>query len=331
MCPDLNRWTEEGGRKPQENSTKKPEETNQQQQQLPETPTNQNIHNKLTPTRIYAQEQGVPNHDNHTRKPTNIPEIWKRMMTKENQNQLKPKYQNQTRNIRMEINQEVNQTSGIPDNNQKEPSIKPLKNVQKTRNQETTASPRLVQLKPPKKNDTPTTRKPRTKTRNQKQPSPNISSITKFFETVFIPKEPEPESQNQKPTRTEQHNDQKPAATNINITRLTTKIQTKPQPHVRQDVLPENDDNPLEFPSTPQTSLNLNLPTISDAPDRHISPRNLPTTIISRNLPTLSSAAPELGLGKPDCKGDNMCTRPAKRNTLIGRRNYFLGDQTNQI
>ena len=113
----------------------------------------------------------------------------------------------------------------------------------------------MVQLKPPKKNETPKIEKPKPKTKNQmnqNQPSTSISSITKFFETVFIPKEPERPTRNQGPTKPEPTSNQKTTETTIKITRLTTKPETRTNLHARQDVLPDaNDDKPLEFPSTP--------------------------------------------------------------------------------
>ena len=70
----------------------------------------------------------------------------------------------------------------------------------------------------------PKTRKPRPKTKNQNKPTTQISSITKFFETVFKPKEQESEAKHKnqtdenQPTETRNHEQ---AATTINTRKPT--------------------------------------------------------------------------------------------------------------
>ena len=278
--------------------------------QKPETNTkHKTTPNNPTQTKKPNHTKGVPKNDNNTRKLTTLPELWSNMKTKETRNHEKP--------------DNKNQKSAENLNQEKE---KPI-------------TTRIVTLKPPKKTDEPKTKKPKPKTMNQNQPSTQISSMTKFFETVFKPRDQEsetkPKNQTSETLKTKPKNqtsenlktktrNQENAATNISIRKPTFNLPTT----AKIVVTPVNDDKPSEFPSTPQTSHTLNPPTISDA-SHHPYSRNLPPNITQRNLPPLSSSAPELGIGSTNSSRDNMCTRNQHRGEHDWPK-ISTGGRTNQ-
>ena len=269
----------------------------------PETNTNhKTTPNKPTQTKKPNHRKGVPDCDKTTRKPTTLPDMWRKKKTNEIKDNKEPEPKPDSKNQKPDEDQ---------NQDEKETPV--------------TIEPKIVTLKPPKKTDTPKTKKPKPKTMNQNQPSTQISSMKKFFETVFKPggqeSETKPKNQTSKnPTlKTKPENQtnenlknetktHENAATNINARKPTFN---PPNP-VKIVVQPARDDKPPEFPSTPRTSHTSHPPSTSDA-SHHTSSRNLSPNTTQQNLSTLSQCALNLGIVPTNNSRDNMYTKHKPR------------------